>query len=144
MLTTIVNPHKRTAGRGYFCREKTEPRAVDTPDTVPADDTGADAEKALVCRQCRSVITSRRHAVAVDGNHLHTFFNPAGIIYEIRCFKQAGGCTVYGHPTDEFTWFSGYVWRYALCASCLIHLGWLFESGEKIFYGLINNKLVDG
>jgi hypothetical protein len=132
------------AGNGLFCREKTTPGTVDTPETDTVGDAAIDSEKSLLCRQCKSPVTSKRYAVAINGNHLHTFFNPAGVIYEIRCFKQAEGCTVYGQPTDEFTWFKGYVWRYALCASCLVHLGWVFESGEKTFFGIINSKLIEG
>jgi len=141
-LTTIENPISRPAVSGLICREKGQPAAGDTPEIDTADDADAAIEKALLCRQCRSVITSRRYAISVDGNHVHAFFNPAGIIFEIRCFKQAEGCTVQGEPTDEFSWFKGYVWRYALCATCLIHLGWLFDSGETFFFGLIDNKLV--
>ncbi|MDW7774180.1 MAG: cereblon family protein [Desulfobulbaceae bacterium] len=131
-------------GHGIFCREINQPGASDTPETDVTDNTAADSEKSLLCRQCRAVIASRRDAVVINGNHLHAFFNPAGIIFEIRCFKQAAGCTVHGHPTDEFSWFQGYVWRYALCATCLIHLGWIFDSSEKFFFGLISDKLVEG
>lgn len=144
MLTTIESPDRQPAADGLLCREELAPGAVDTPETDTVEDTGADTGKSLLCRQCRAVITSRRYAVAINGNHLHTFFNPAGIIYEIRCFRQAQGCDIHGRPTEEFSWFAGYAWRYALCSACRVHLGWMFESAEHIFFGLIDSRLIDG
>lgn len=73
---------------------------------------------------------------------MHTFFNPVGIVYEICCFSDAPGCTVFGKPTDEFTWFPGYTWEYSVCGTCSDHLGWFYNSSESSFYGLINSKLV--
>jgi hypothetical protein len=142
-LTTIEHSSYQPENSGFFFREKRKPGTVDASDTDTVDKIGTDSEKALLCAQCRAVVTSHQHAVTVNGNHLHAFFNPAGIIYEIRCFKQAKGCTVHGHPTDEFSWFTGYTWRYALCAGCLAHLGWMFESGGNAFFGLIQSKLID-
>jgi hypothetical protein len=98
-------------------------------------------EKGLFCRFCSHLITSEEHSLAVNGRHRHTFFNPAGIIYEIRCFGSAEGCSLHGPPTDEFTWFAGYIWRLALCASCFAHLGWSFSSTNDLFYGLIEQNL---
>ena len=143
MLTTIVSPNNCPESAFLFLREIDDPGTVDAPDTDTADETGTDTEKLLLCRQCRAVVTSNQHAFEINGNHLHTFFNPAGIVYEVRCFKQAKGCAHHGHPTDEFSWFKGYTWRYALCSTCLIHLGWFFTSPENSFFGLIKSKLVD-
>ncbi|GAB4335496.1 MAG: hypothetical protein Kow0089_05240 [Desulfobulbaceae bacterium] len=88
------------------------------------------------------MITTAGQAVSRNERHEHTFFNPAGIIYEIRCFAAAPGCRVHGRPTGEFTWFPGYTWQYALCATCGDHLGWYFSSGESGFFGLISPKLI--
>jgi hypothetical protein len=71
---------------------------------------------------------------------LHTFFNPAGIVYEIGCFRNAPGCMTYGPPSLEFAWFSGYSWQVVCCRSCQEHLGWIFYADDE-FFGLIINKL---
>lgn len=78
--------------------------------------------------------------MAVNGRHQHAFFNPAGIAFELRCFRQASGAVPCGEPSAEFTWFSGYCWQIALCATCQSHLGWLFTS-DSAFYGLIATRL---
>ena len=143
MLTTIVSPNICPEYSPFFYREKNEPVEIDAPETDTSDEVETDAEKGLVCRKCRAHVTENRHAVAINGNHLHTFFNPAGIVFEIRCFSQARGCVVHGEATGEFSWFAGYVWRYALCGNCLAHLGWKYESRENSFFGLIKDKLVD-
>ena len=101
-------------------------------------------ERAVLCRRCRGEVTSARHADAVDGAHRHTFFNPAGILFEIGCYREAPGCTVHGAPTEEFSWFRGFAWRYAVCGACHQHLGWRFESAAgTAFFGLILNRLVE-
>ncbi len=98
-------------------------------------------EEGLFCWQCGHYITSIEQSVEVSGGHHHTFFNPAGVVYEIRCFKRAAGCLLYGPSSSEFTWFSGFTWRLSLCAVCTTHLGWFFKSAEMGFYGLITKNL---
>ena len=97
--------------------------------------------RAVLCRECGHTITFSRAVLAVDGSSSHTFFNPAGILFEIICFSKAPGCVVQGPPSIRFTWFSGFTWRLAFCGGCLTHAGWLYESGESAFFGLIGNKL---
>jgi hypothetical protein len=99
-------------------------------------------EKAIVCRNCRHPITSTETLRSIDGSRTHTFFNPAGIIFELICFSHAPGCAVYGAASTDFSWFSGFTWRVALCGNCHIHLGWFFESGDASFFGLIIKKLI--
>jgi hypothetical protein len=85
--------------------------------------------------------------VSRQGRHEHAFFNPAGIAFQVRCFREAPGCLVQGQATAEFSWFAGYQWQYALCGICLSHLGWLFSSGKSsaenadVFFGLIARKI---
>lgn len=99
------------------------------------------SEEGLFCRYCGQYITSAKYAVEMGGRHHHTFFNPAGIIYEIRCFSSAQGCSSHGPPSREFTWFAGYSWRLALCSLCSAHMGWYFSSGDSNFCGLIARNL---
>lgn len=98
--------------------------------------------RVLICRACGKEITSPDLAVEVGGSHRHTFFNPAGILYEIGCFSEARGCLNLGKPSGEFTWFSGFGWRVSICMGCQVHLGWEFVSrGDQLFWGLILDRL---
>ena len=99
-------------------------------------------ENPLICRHCSTAITTNRLAISINGQHEHAFFNPAGIAFEIRCFRQAPGCLVQGDPTTEFSWFDGYSWQYATCSNCLAHLGWFFSSEGNSFFGLIAGKII--
>lgn len=98
-------------------------------------------KEGLFCRECGHYITSKDQIIEVDGQHYHTFFNPAGVVYEIGCFSSASGCQRYGPPSSEFTWFAGYTWQMSLCAVCQCHLGWFFRSIDASFYGLIVKNL---
>lgn len=103
----------------------------------------SDHEEAILCRQCRQVITSPAERIAVQGSHRHTFANPHGIVYEIGCFRSARGCQYVGPATEEWSWFGGFSWRIAICGRCLTHLGWLYQkTGYESFYGLILDRLV--
>ncbi len=92
---------------------------------------------AIYCKACGGTVTGRDKKIVVQGSHTHTFFNPSGIVFEVGCFSSAPGCHSAGRATSHFTWFAGYVWRFALCRKCNNHLGWYFEKGEHSFLGLI-------
>jgi hypothetical protein len=100
-----------------------------------------DREKALRCRACNFAITAPKERFTQDGKHHHTFFNPAGIVYEIGCFKDAPGCLPYGSLSREFTWFKGYSWQVVYCKECLEHLGWYYATAGNGFFGLVLNRL---
>jgi hypothetical protein len=98
-------------------------------------------KKAVFCRGCSHQITHAQKVFSVNGSQTHTFFNPAGIVFEIICFTEAPGCVLQGEASSEFAWFPGHTWRLAICGSCFTHLGWFFEFGDSSFYGLIVKKL---
>ncbi len=132
--------------QGHIFRERDEreggaPAVTDAPD--PGERLGGDDERVVVCRACRSPVTTRAQAIVVDGSHQHTFFNPAGVAYEIGCFSGASGCASAGRPTSEFTWFAGYRWSFALCLGCGVLLGWRFTGAAGGFWGLIVSRLAD-
>lgn len=102
-----------------------------------------ESEGELLCFACGAAITRNRERIPVGGAHEHTFTNPAGYVFCIGCFRRAPGCPQAGEFTAEHTWFPGYAWRYALCAGCRIHLGWVFRGGQSEFYGLILDRLLD-
>lgn len=101
-------------------------------------------ERKLFCRRCRLMITDEGQVLEVNGMHFHTFFNPAGLVFEIACFADAAGCRQEGVPSGHFSWFSGTHWQVAVCRSCETHLGWFFQGQGASFYGLIRNRLSYG
>lgn len=125
----------------YKLRE--DPGGAVVSATVPdaENERSEGSEKALRCRTCGVVVTSERERIGRAGQHLHTFFNPAGIVYEIGCFDRAPGCLQQGDPSDEFSWFAGYTWQVVICIGCLEHLGWYFSHAADHFFGLILTRL---
>ncbi len=120
-------------------------------DTDSRDDTGLDdrdqskreSKRVIRCRRCSLPVTTVRERVARNGGHLHTMFNPAGIVYEIGCFRTAPGCLPHGPASLEFTWFAGYAWQVVFCVGCAEHLGWFYTAGDDGFFGLILTKLIE-
>jgi len=122
----------------FYRGESQSPGAV--RDLSVEDETERAQRRGLLCRACSIPVTTEKERIEKEGRHLHTFFNPAGIVYEIGCFRSAPGCLSSGPPSSEFAWFSGYSWQVACCRNCQEHLGWIFR-GEDEFYGLIVKKL---
>ncbi|MBN2466694.1 MAG: hypothetical protein JXD19_00970 [Deltaproteobacteria bacterium] len=124
-------------------RRRRGDEATSQPLAGEADDKKPQPENDLLCRECLHVITSLAESIAVGGSHRHTFANPQGILFEIGCFRSAPGCGYIGPATDEWSWFSGFQWKIAVCAACSTHLGWLYLSGGgDTFHGLILNRLI--
>lgn len=127
-------------------------RPVPKPKKTDSDPSAAERDQpmeatmaAIVCRRCLHEITSHAQIREINGAHTHTFANPEGIIYEIGCYRDAWGCGYIGLPSTEFTWFSGYAWRIAVCIHCHIHLGWLFSAPDgRFFHGLITSRISAG
>jgi len=101
----------------------------------------AKADMRLFCALCRHPVTHQDQRIAVNGGHEHRCTNPGGYTFDIGCFHEAGGCITTGEATAAHTWFSGYAWRIAICASCDRHLGWRFQAPEHYFHGLILGRL---
>ena len=95
----------------------------------------------LYCFICGQFITQSGQRIRVEGNHQHTFTNPGGYRFEIGCFREAPGCRQAGEFTDFYSWFDGCAWRYAMCGSCRVHLGWVYQ-GEDTFFGLVLDRLL--
>jgi hypothetical protein len=103
---------------------------------------GAGGEgRAWWCGFCNTSVASEDDAIDAGGAHRHRFANPAGVTFEIGCFRQAR-CRAEGEPTLEATWFPGFAWSYALCANCHAHLGWAYDGASARFFGLIFARLV--
>ncbi|MDR0477931.1 MAG: hypothetical protein LBH14_08375 [Desulfobulbaceae bacterium] len=97
----------------------------------------AERDQALRCAHCGHAITHPNQAITVSGGHEHTFVNPAGLVFTVRLFRDTPGCRFHGQPSPEFSWFPGYLWRFALCGGCGRHLGWLFQGPADHFTALI-------
>ncbi|PID41245.1 MAG: hypothetical protein CR981_04020 [Proteobacteria bacterium] len=126
----------------FFLREainKTVDGKKDAPSNRDAYEQKRD--EGLFCGYCATLITRQNQRFSQEGRHLHTFFNPAGIIYEIGCFHKAPGCLVQGPASSEFCWFKGYCWQLGVCITCLEHIGWYFSGENRSFFGLIVNRL---
>ena len=118
------------------------PEENDRPAVKRRRQTAPSNEEGIRCRACGQVVTGGEQRCAMGGAHKHTFFNPAGIVYEVGCFRQAAGCIVSWPPSAEFSWFAGHLWRIALCRRCRTHLGWRLTAGDESFFGLILPRLV--
>jgi hypothetical protein len=120
-----------------------EPRGVTAAGKQAGARAGSEAkrEKRLFCALCRHPITHQDQRIPVNGANEHTCTNPGGYTFRILCFREAGGCVAVGAATTAHTWFPGYAWRIALCASCEQHLGWRFQAPSGHFHGLIGNRL---
>jgi hypothetical protein len=97
----------------------------------------------LACAYCRRPITTGAARIEVGGSHAHTFANPDGVRFRIGCFADASGLRAVGAKSPYFTWFAGFSWQVELCARCREQLGWLYESADGLFHGLILDRLVE-
>jgi hypothetical protein len=141
LLLTITTPQKTETPLQLFRIQLTK----DNKNRLQPEPDSREKEKKevpLLCSHCSAAITTRNQTISINGQHEHAFFNPAGIAFEIRCFRQAPGCLVQGDATTQFSWFDGYSWQYATCNNCLAHLGWFFSSRDNSFFGLIAGKLI--
>lgn len=95
------------------------------------------------CVICRHIITNKEHIKSISGTHIHEFTNPHGIRFTIGCFDRAPGCAPVGGEYAEWSWFRGYMWQLALCASCSEHLGWRYlNDASSEFFGLNITRLI--
>lgn len=100
-----------------------------------------EAVRPIQCAQCRFPLTTTQETAFVNSRHRHVFFNPAGLVFDIRCFYQAPGIQVVGTKNSEFSWFSGFLWQVGLCRGCGVHLGWFF-TGPGNFHALIADRFI--
>lgn len=105
------------------------------------EEVGEEENKKLLCKFCKNHIANVNDAISIEGDHTHTFSNPAGYVYTINCYQAAYGCLVASERTNEYSWFKNYYWQIVFCNSCREQLGWLF-SNETEFYALIADRLL--
>lgn len=98
-------------------------------------------EPVLRCERCGRTVAREKDRIEVDGSHVHTRMNPAGILFTLGCFSRAEGGRTEGAPQLAYSWFPGHTWTVEICGGCSAHLGWLFEAGTLCFHGLILDRL---
>ncbi|MDH3680602.1 MAG: cereblon family protein [Acidimicrobiia bacterium] len=118
---------------------KVEPAGSTATSTEPEPTT---ARSKVRCAACDAELTTSSRSVQRGGGHEHTFRNPAGYSWTLSCFRDAPGCAGEGEETTEATWFTGYAWRLAVCATCRRHVGWWFVGSGPSFIGLIVTRIV--
>lgn len=104
------------------------------------DDDDTRAAPLVFCRRCDAVVARTSDRVMTGPDDLHTFVNPRGEVFDLVCFFRADGAVTVGEPTLEYTWFPGHAWRFAMCRSCAVQLGWRYD-GAPGFWGLIRAGL---
>lgn len=115
-------------------------------ETLSAVQTAQQDEPVICCRNCMASVTKPEFAMNKGLGFAQTFANPAGHVFEIGCFSQAGGCVSASARSAEFSWFPGFDWSIGICRNCAVQLGWVFlpaRAGQgSRFYGLILDMLV--
>jgi len=115
--------------------------------TKPARPADLGDEEALLCAKCRRRITWDAARVEIGGHHQHTRVNPHGHRFTFGCFSRVEGCVLLSAPSNEWSWFPGYLWQIENCEACGRHLGWCFRAADAAlpgFHGLILERLVEG
>ncbi|KAK9742083.1 hypothetical protein RND81_03G147300 [Saponaria officinalis] len=102
------------------------------------------------CKNCQTIIARRSDllVMSTDGP-LGTYVNPYGCVHETVTLHKANGLALIGRPSTESSWFPGYAWTIANCASCEGHMGWLFTATNKklkpkSFWAVRSTQIADG
>lgn len=143
MSYAVIRPTAGTESMLFF-KTDTPPASHVPKENVESSPLSHESkeEQWYVCKQCHQQITQPGFQLNIQGRHEHTFANPSGIVFDIKCFSNAQGFSFIGPPSEEFTWFSGHTWRIIICSSCLTHIGWYFvNSSGKGFFGFIADRI---
>ncbi|KAJ4872406.1 ATP-dependent protease La (LON) domain protein [Raphanus sativus] len=84
------------------------------------------------CKHCQTVIARRSDMLIISNDGpLGAYVNPHGYVHEIMTFYKANDIALRGRPVLKDSWFPGYAWTIANCATCETQLGWLFTAANK-------------
>ena len=103
--------------------------------------------EAFQCAACGEFIAHSAGLILLNGKMRHVFVNPAGLKCDFQTFDNCPGAIALGEATEEYTWFPGYAWTAAFCASCLLHLGWLYKGVScngrpPAFWGILVERVI--
>lgn len=110
------------------------------------DQTREGLERAVRCGRCGHALASEKARIEIAGRHAHTFMNPGGVIFDVRCFADVPGAVIEGVPESVTSWFPGTAWTYAHCALCKGHVGWRYVrivDAPATFFALIVDRLAE-
>jgi hypothetical protein len=123
-------------------RERQDPSDAGPPPDLEAILARTGARSGPVrCRFCATTVTRADAACERLGRHAHRLTNPAGLTFDLRCYRNAPGCRDAGTPVAEHSWFPPARWSLAHCAGCGAHLGWFFHEAGGRFAGLVADRL---
>ncbi|KAI8568681.1 hypothetical protein RHMOL_Rhmol02G0219200 [Rhododendron molle] len=84
------------------------------------------------CKSCQAMIGKRSDVLIMSNEGpLGAYVNPHGFVHELMTLHKANGLALIGGPVKEYSWFPGYAWTIADCASCESQMGWLFTATTK-------------
>ncbi|XP_054788639.1 uncharacterized protein LOC129294361 isoform X2 [Prosopis cineraria] len=84
------------------------------------------------CRNCQTIIARRSDMLVMSSEGpLGAYVNPGGYVHEIMTLHNASGLALIGRATTQYSWFPGYAWTVANCATCERQMGWLFTSTNR-------------
>ncbi len=87
--------------------------------------------QAYLCAWCGIFITDSGQLFKVNGADSHSFVNPSGVQCNFRTFHHCENVLIHHDLYFEHSWFSGFGWRFLMCARCLQHLGWKYDKGNE-------------
>ncbi|KAL9313473.1 hypothetical protein ACSQ67_018925 [Phaseolus vulgaris] len=94
------------------------------------------------CKSCETTIAKRSDMLVMSSEGpLSAYVNSSGYVHEIMTFYKANGLSLIGPAVSEYSWFPGYAWTIANCATCKTQMGWLFTARSQklkpnIFWGI--------
>ena len=143
-MTTPMRQARRpgaTASASSVVDAPADPQTLDPKLRTLVDDEQRPKNGLLFCAACSHVIGHVADRIEVDGTFEHTCTNPFGFVHRFGCHREAPGCAISGRRQAADSWFEGFSWRLAVCGSCNVHMGWLFENASRQFFGLILDRI---
>ncbi|XP_027079727.1 uncharacterized protein [Coffea arabica] len=101
------------------------------------------------CKTCENLIARRSDMLVMSSDGpLGAYVNAHGYVHEVMTLHKANGLAVIGAPVKEHSWFPGYAWSIAECATCESQMGWLFTATKKklkprSFWGIRSSQVAD-
>ncbi|KAG5034399.1 Protein cereblon [Glycine max] len=101
------------------------------------------------CKSCETIIAKRSDMLVMSSEGpLSAYVNPGGYVHEIMTLYKANGLALVGSAATDYSWFPGYAWTIATCATCKTQMGWLFTARNKqlkpsYFWGIRSCQLAE-
>lgn len=103
----------------------------------------------IQCKICQIIIAKRSDMLVMSSEGpVGAYVNATGYVHEITTLYKANGLALTGPALTKYSWFPGYAWTIANCATCETHMGWLFTATNrklkpKSFWGIRNCQVAD-